>query len=221
MRSMQNSSWSSSEGVDWLSSGVDATREMAVALIVLGAVVDSFSWPLFICFGVGWLAWRVGRSGWLGWARLERLHRLIEEERYEIEHHREQEREELYTLYRAKGFEGKLLDEVVEILMADGDRLLQVMVEEELGLHLEIYDHPLKQALGAALAAGGALLLSLLGGALLGLYGLLGGAMVALGVGGYFASALEKNRPLPAVVWNLALGTLAFGVTHFLLELLR
>lgn len=220
MKHTQRFFWERFEGPDWLSSGVDAARETAVALIVLAAAIGSFSWPLFICFGVGWLAWRVGRSGWLGWARLERLHRMIEEERYEIEHHREQEREELYTLYRAKGFEGQLLDEVVEILMADNDRLLQVMVEEELGLHLQVYDHPLKQALGAALGAGGAILLSLVGGALLDLYGLLGGAMIALGLGGYFVSLLEKNRPLPAVVWNLALGALAFGVTHFLFELL-
>lgn len=217
---MQKSSWNSLEGPEWLSSGVDAIREMAVALIVFGSAIYSFSWPLFLSFSAGWLAWRVGRSGWLGWSRLERLHRLIEEERYEIEHHRDQEREELYLFYRAKGFEGRLLDEVVEVLMADGDRLLQVMVEEELGLHLEFYDHPLKQALGAALGGGGAVLLSLFGGALLGLYGLLGGAMVALGLGGYFASRLEKNRPLPAVVWTLALGVLAFGVTHFLRELL-
>ena len=38
--------------------------------------------------------------------------------------------------------------------MADGDRLLRVMLEEELGFSLEVYDHPLKQALGFARLAG-------------------------------------------------------------------
>ena len=89
----------------------------------------------------------------LGWARLERLHRIVEEERYEIENHRQQEREELKELYRAKGFQGKLLDEVVDVLMADGERLLKVMVEEELGLSLQSQEHPLKQGAGSALGA--------------------------------------------------------------------
>ena len=46
-------------------------------------------------------------------------------------------------------FSGKLLDEVIDVLMADDNRLLQVMLEEELGLSLETYEHPLKQAAGA------------------------------------------------------------------------
>ncbi len=35
--------------------------------------------------------------------------------------------------------------------MADDNRLLRVMLEEELGLTLEAYEHPLKQAFGALL----------------------------------------------------------------------
>ncbi len=91
----------------------------------------------------------MGRSAWLGWSRLERLHRILAQEKWEIEHNREQEREELGVLYAAKGFEGKLLEDVLDVLMADGDRLLKVMVEEELGLTLESQVHPLKQGLGA------------------------------------------------------------------------
>src|SRR5262249_53556095 len=106
--------------------------------------------PLLIVAGA-WLIWKTGRSAWLGWSRIERLHRVVEQEKWEIEHHRQQEREELKALYATKGFEGKLLEDVLDVLMADGDRLLRVMVEEELGLTLESHEHPLKQAVGAGL----------------------------------------------------------------------
>ena len=58
------------------------------------------------------------------------------EERFEIAHHRGQEKEELTELYALKGFKGELLDQVINVLMADDNRLLSVMLEEELGLEL-------------------------------------------------------------------------------------
>ena len=93
-------------------------------------------------FSIGWLFWKLGRSSLLGWARLERLHRLIQQEQWEIEHHRAQEKEELTAMYHQKGLTGKLLEQVIEVLMADDNRLLRVMLEEELGLTLETYEHP-------------------------------------------------------------------------------
>jgi hypothetical protein len=116
----------------------------------------SFSTPLFLMlslFSFGWAVWKTGRSALLGWGRMERLHRLIEEERWEIQHHRAQERRELGEMYRAKGFDGKLLEEVLDVLMSDDNRLLKVMLEEELGLTLEAYEHPLRQAIGALFAS--------------------------------------------------------------------
>ena len=56
-------------------------------------------------------------------------------------------------MYRAKGFSGKLLDDVVDVLMADDNRLLKVMMEEEMGLVLRGYEHPIKQALFSSLGA--------------------------------------------------------------------
>lgn len=90
------------------------------------------------------------RAGSISWSRLERLHRLLEQERHEIEYNRDQEKEELSTLYRLKGFEEPLLSEVVAVLMADSDRLLKVMLEEELGLSLANHRHPIEMAAGAA-----------------------------------------------------------------------
>ena len=141
----------------YLSAFADSLRETSVLLIGMWILLSQFGlsstktlWVLGL-FSIGWLFWKVGRSSLLGWARLERLHRLIQQEQWEIEHHRAQEKEELTAMYQQKGLSGKLLEQVVEVLMADDNRLLRVMLEEELGLTLETYEHPLKQAAGAGL----------------------------------------------------------------------
>src|SRR5689334_8237994 len=86
----------------------DSAKETSLLIIILFTLLteikinsDQIHWFLIV-FLSGWLVWRVGRSAILGWSRLERLHRLIEEERWEIEHHRPQEKEELKALYAAK-----------------------------------------------------------------------------------------------------------------------
>jgi hypothetical protein len=204
----------------------DAAKESALvglALWVIGELLlsDFQTLWLLILFFSGWLIWKCGRSALLGWARMERLHRLIEEERWEIEHHRTQEREELTELYRAKGFTGKLLDEVIDVLMADDNRLLKVMLEEELGLTLEAYEHPLKQSVGAGL---GVLISS---GLLLFSYwispdlGIPCSATIVLILAAIFAAQLERNRPVHAMIWNLAVGALSTGVIYFLAQLIN
>jgi len=201
----------------------DSAKETAFLIIVLTTLFHEvgFDYSRFlIVFLFGWLLWKTGRSAILGWRRLERLHRLIEEERWEIEHHRPQEKEELKELYAAKGFSGKLLDEVVEVLMADDNRLLQVMLEEELGLKIESYEHPLKQAAGAALGVLGASIIMAFGLFILPFYGslLLSGIVIALSAG--TTAQMEKNRPLPSIIWNLAAASLAAICAYFLGELL-
>ncbi len=197
----------------------DAMRESSLYLLLFFIVIHLLAifhlWS-FIAFGLGIVAWKCGRAAWLGWNRLERLHRLIEQERYEIEHHREQEREELAALYHLKGFEGKLLEEVVDVLMADQDRLLKVMVEEELGLTLEAHEHPLKEALGAFLGSFIALLLISLGFYFFKEIGLLIAAFLSLTGGVFLSVKYEQNRLIPAIIWNLALAALAAGITAFL-----
>ena len=106
--------------------GADSAKETSLLLILLWTLLEELSVPSFqwiiLLFLSAYLVWKIGRSAILGWTRLERLHRLIEEERWEIEHHRPQEKEELKELYAAKGFSGKLLDEALEVLMADDNR---------------------------------------------------------------------------------------------------
>jgi VIT1/CCC1 family predicted Fe2+/Mn2+ transporter len=167
-------------------------------------------------FSIGWLFWKVGRSSLLGWARLERLHRLIEQEQWEIEHHRAQEKEELTAMYAQKGLSGQLLEQVIEVLMADDNRLLRVMLEEELGLTLESYEHPLKQAVGAAvgvvLAAAAMVLTFLIGGFL--------GSAITLGIlfalATLLASQKQGNESIKSLVWNLAVAILSVASIDFI-----
>jgi vacuolar iron transporter family protein len=207
-----------------ISAGADAMRETALllGLIALMAQILHASHMhtilILIAFSASWLAWKIGRSAWLGWARLERLHRLIEQEKYEIEHHRSQEREELKALYQAKGFEGRLLDEVVDTLMADQDRLLKVMLEEELGLTLQAHEHPLKQAFGAAIGVLVVLLASLPFFLLWKTHGLWAASALLILLGAVISAHFEGNKRIPAIVWNLSLATLSFGILFFLIQ---
>ncbi len=203
-----------------VSAAADAAKETSLILLVLWTLLGSEAHWFMLVFICGWLCWKVGRSAILGWSRLERLHRVIEEERWEIEHHRPQEKEELRALYAAKGFSGKLLDEAVEVLMADDNRLLQVMLEEELGFSLESYEHPLKQAAGAFIGVIGATLVLSFGLFALPAWGPAICAMVVISLSAGTAAQLEKNRPLPSIIWNLATAALAAGIAYFLAQIL-
>ncbi len=81
----------------------------------------------------------------------------LERERTEIREDFEHECEEVRALYAAKGFREPLLGQIVDTLSADDDRLLKVMMEEELGLSMHHMHHPLLVGLwnfGGALAGG-------------------------------------------------------------------
>jgi hypothetical protein len=207
-----------------LSAASDATRDTAIALASVWLLLHSLSlsldhlFLLLSIFAGGWFFWKVGRSAWLGWFRLERLHRVVAQEKWEIEHHRQQEREELKALYAAKGFEGKLLEDVLDVLMADGDRLLRVMVEEELGLSLESHEHPLKQSLGAAIGSLLSSVLCLAGMLLFPPLGLLISALLLVGAASAVAAYHEQNRLIPAIVWNVGLSAIALGFIFFILD---
>jgi hypothetical protein len=198
-----------------LSAAADAARDSAVVLLLLW-ILFPHEPTLLLLMAAGLFLWKVGRSALLGWARLERLHRVIEEERWEIQHAREQEREELAALYQTKGLTGKLLDDVVTVMMADDNRLLNIMLEEEMGLALEIYEHPLKQSLGAgvgvliatALFAGGYFLFS----------PIVGTALTII-IAAITVAKLERNRRLEALIWNLALVAFVVGATYFLKQI--
>ena len=212
------------EPAGYLSAGCDSARETAFIFSLLSILFSHLivgseeKLTLFFYCTLSLIFWKMGRSAWLGWFRLERLHRVLEQERFEIEHHRQQEREELKELYAAKGFEGKLLEEVLDVLMADNDRLLKVMVEEELGLSLEKTEHPLKQGLGATFGVILTACLAISSSFLLPEYGLFLGAFLAIALASFVSASLAKNNFVPAVVWNLGIAFSAIATLFFLLQ---
>jgi len=207
-----------------ISAAADSARDCSIFLLLAWTVLSHGNIsPQQILYylailGFGLLLWKAGRSAWLGWSRLERMHRVLEQEKWEIEHHRQQERDELGILYKAKGFDGKLLEDVLDVLMADGDRLLRVMVEEELGLSLAAYDHPLMQSVGAALGALAATVCCLLGLLAFGQWGIFIAALSMVSIGSALAAYHASNRLIPAIVWNVGLTALSFGAVYFLIQ---
>jgi vacuolar iron transporter family protein len=200
---------------------VDTIKQLSIWAMMIGLCQLFFSLPFFLLPSLLFAAtiWKTARSALLGWSRIERVHRLIEEERWEIEHHRESEKEELTELYRSKGFEGKQLEEIVDVLMADENRLLQEMLQEELGLPMEQMEHPLKQASGAFV--GGLLTLALLTASSFITALFFSTGFLLLLFGSFFAAKWEKNDTTQAVMWNLSSAFLTLAVLYFTFSLLQ
>src|SRR5581483_2530131 len=66
-------------------------------------------------------------------ATREAYHYQVEVERHEIRYEPEEERAEVTRMYRAKGFRGVLLEDIVHHVTSDPERWLNVMVRDELG----------------------------------------------------------------------------------------
>ena len=200
----------------------DSARNMLVLLALLYAILINidlpFEWKfrIFGLFGLGATIWFAGRSAWLAWVRLERLHRILAQEKWEIEHNRPQEREELRVLYGAKGFEGELLEQVIDVLMADEGRLLKVMVEEEMGITLQNVEHPLKQGIYSFLGAFFSTTVFML--ALNYSYLSIALALIGIAVFSGLAATKAKNSAIDSAVWSLGIAVLSIGLTYFLTQ---
>lgn len=77
----------------------------------------------------------------------EVLEAEIDRERYEMEKLLELERKEIEDINKEKGFDGKELKMIVEVITSDKSRWLKTMLVEELGLNLEVAESPLRNAL--------------------------------------------------------------------------
>lgn len=70
-------------------------------------------------------------------SRLDNYHKYRKQEYLEVEDMPEAEKEEVREIYKAKGFEGVMLDKVVEVITADKNRWVNVMMKEEHGMVAE------------------------------------------------------------------------------------
>ncbi len=90
-------------------------------------------------------------------AQRELLKSEIAREEWEIENKPEIERQEIEEIYKAKGFEGKDLEMIVNKITSDKKVWLDTMLTEELKLNVDVLGNPLKSALrmfGAFLIGG-------------------------------------------------------------------
>ena len=76
----------------------------------------------------------------------------IQRERDEISRWPERERDEISQIYRAKGFAGPLLDQIVAHITADPERWSNVMMREELGFSEESFDVPSRSAVAVGVS---------------------------------------------------------------------
>ena len=67
----------------------------------------------------------------------ETYERALAQEYWEVDHVPDVEREEIREIYQAKGFEGELLEQVVDVICADKDRWVEEMMKSELALFPE------------------------------------------------------------------------------------
>ncbi len=196
-----------------------AAKESSMLLVIaLSFLTTGPYFPVeFFAIYILYTLWKVSYASLQGFAKLERLHQIIEQERWEITHHREQEKEELYELYRAKGFSGQLLEDSITTLMSDDNRLLEVMLQEEIGLKIGQYEHPIKASIGAFFGC-------LLPFTLFFIYPALGAFSAFLMMSaslfslGYIESKLEKTPWMTKTFWLTSIGVTLFFSSHFLLR---
>jgi hypothetical protein len=202
---------------------ISSLKETVALFFIIAIILNHLSLPLIsikhflLTFSIGWLFWKICYTSLISWNRLNKLHQIIKEEQHEIEHHREKEKKELEIMYKAKGFSGKLLEDVIDVLMADDNRLLQVMMQEEMGLVLRSYEHPIKQAFFAAfgvILSSFLLTFAFLKGSLYEFF-FVGGLIIVL------SSFYSKKENLSfIIVWNLAIVALISFLTFFAFRLL-
>lgn len=132
---------------DWRRSLVSA-RDALLILLLTWVALHGFGDPPYtpflliaLAFGIALIfAISTARSTF---AQVQYYAAELDRERSEIRDNLEHELDEVRALYAAKGFSEPLLSEIVRTLSADDDRLLKVMMEEELGLSMFHVNHPL------------------------------------------------------------------------------
>jgi VIT1/CCC1 family predicted Fe2+/Mn2+ transporter len=149
-------------------------------------------------------------------------------EYWEVENMPEQERDEIRQIYRAKGFEGPLLEQVVDVICKDKDRWVDVMMKEELEMMKE-QKSPFRIGLITYVSfvlVGTIPLLAYLwdyfngaAGDLFAIAGFLTGIAFA-GIG-FLKSYVTDSPKIKGVVETVLLGALAASVAYFVGDVLE
>lgn len=124
-----------------------AVSEVAPARLLVVVLGEVLAGGISMTLG-GYLSARTARQV---------LEQRIATERFEVEHEPDEERAELTTIYRNKGFSGPLLNQVVEHLTANQDRWHRAMIHDELGVVEDTRIHPWLQGIqiGFSFVVGG------------------------------------------------------------------
>ena len=148
-----------------------------------------------------------------GQAQLAQISSTERTEREHIALVPEGEREEIRQLFRAKGFEGELLERVVEVLCQDQDVWVATMLQEEYGLSA-VGLSPLRAALVTFVAFLAAGTLPLLPYAFTGL-GSTTQFLASLGLAGavFLSIGMLKSAVYGLPAWRSGLRTLFMGTT--------
>jgi len=199
-----------------ISAGAESAKDTAISSFMINMIGMMLALPegkiaiLLSVYMIGIFFWKVGRSAQLARSRLDRIDTLVQEEKHEIEHNRDEEREELTEMYRAKGFTEPLLTKIIDVLMADDNKLLAVMLEEELGVQTDAYVHPLKQAFGAGVGVLVTALSIPIGLMISKTYGLFFTTFIITGFSSYLMAKIEK---IPAFENTIKWASLTFLTT--------
>jgi vacuolar iron transporter family protein len=194
--------------------GADAGLEWVMIFGFANLIADGFSMSVGNFFSV-----KAERDNY-------EKHKQIEY--WEVENLREKEVQEIREIYATKGFEGELLDQVVEVITRDKDVWVDTMMKEELEMSKEE-----KPAVKTALA-------TFISFNLVGFIPLLAYVMallidiqsewlfpmsciataIALGIVGYLKSIVTKKSSLQGVLETLSLGGLAAFLAYYAGEVL-
>ncbi|MBN1914854.1 MAG: VIT1/CCC1 transporter family protein [Parachlamydiales bacterium] len=204
------------EGPSHIRAFCESMRSMAFLLLIFISTFSA-SFSSMAILTIALIFFLALKKGYRSWLRLLRLHNIIEAEKWEIEHHRNREQKELEIMYSAKGFSGTLLHDVVAHLMSDDNRLLQVMLEEEMGITLESYEHPAKEALYAFF---GAFLASLLIFALRPFISCYITIAIVLFTSILLMNRYQKHLLFPLITWNVTIAAFLFAIIYFLHRIL-
>ncbi|NGX28998.1 MAG: hypothetical protein K940chlam1_01190 [Candidatus Anoxychlamydiales bacterium] len=173
--------------------------------------------PFIIIFSISFFFYQIFIVAFSAWTKLERLHKIIEDKKWHIEHKREEEKMQLEEIYKAKGFSGKTLQDIIDTLISDDNTLLRAMLQEEMGLSLGSYIHPIKQTLGSALGMIYAALVFTIFYFVFPInynFFIAGGFTII--TSSIISAKYERTKISKEIIWDLAISFVVILISHFL-----